>query len=95
MLPFLITQAIEVVAAGHSYEFLDRHLTRNNHQDSHICFSKLDLCDISLPEIAVCLENDRRCTFFSGTNSERSGLYYSRVEQVSQHIKNLVQNRVG
>ena len=91
----LTVQTIEVVAAGHSYEFLDRHLTRNNHQDSHICFSKLDLCDISLPEISVCLENDRRCTFFSGTNLERSGLYYSRVEQVSQHIKNLVQNRVG
>jgi len=91
----LNTQAIEVVAAGHSYEFLDRHLTRNNDQNGHICFSKLDLCDISLPEISVCLENDRRCTFFSGTNLEHSGLYYSRVEQVSQHIKNLVQNKVG
>ena len=91
----LNTEAIEVIASGHSYEFLDRHLTRNNNRDSHICFSKLDLCDISLPEISVCLENDRRCTYFSASNLERSGLYYSRVEQVSRHIKNLIQHRIG
>ena len=86
---------INVVEVGKSYDFLVKNIREAKLENEYLVISKLDLCDIGLPEICALIELGHKCLFFSGTPSLKDGLYYSRVEQIAAHIGALVNRKKG
>ena len=55
---------IQTIPVGSSSEFLLKTIDRNLYKDHFIAFTKLDICDISVPEISALIEMNLKCLFF-------------------------------
>ena len=77
---------LNTVAVGSSYEFLMKSIDPDLHQNQFIAFTKLDLCDISIPEISAILELDLKCLFFSGIDQVDDGLYFAKLAQIESFL---------
>ena len=77
---------VNTVAVGSSYEFLMKSIDPDLHQNQFIAFTKLDLCDISVPEISAILELDLKCLFFSGIDQVDDGLYFAKLAQIESFL---------
>ena len=77
---------LNTVAVGSSYEFLMKSIDPDLHQNQFVAFTKLDLCDISVPEISAILELDLKCLFFSGMDQVDDGLYFAKISQIEAFL---------
>tara|TARA_B100001057_G_scaffold386463_1_gene393408 strand:+ start:7009 stop:8043 length:1035 start_codon:yes stop_codon:yes gene_type:complete len=77
---------VNTVAVGSSYEFLMKSIDPDLHQNQFVAFTKLDLCDISVPEISAILELDLKCLFFSGIDQVDDGLYFAKISQIEAFL---------
>ena len=64
-------------------------------ENEYLALTKLDLCDLSIAEIAAYIELNHKCMFFSGVPSSTEGLYFAKVGQTVDHIVQTIENRVG
>ena len=71
-----------------------RHAQRIN-GFTGLALTKLDLCDLSIAEIAAYIELNHKCMFFSGVPSSKEGLYFAKVGQTVDHIVQTIENRMG
>ena len=55
-------------------------------ENEYLAITKLDLCDLSIQEIAAFVELNQKCMFFSGIPSSDEGLYFAKVGQTVDHI---------
>ena len=85
---------IETIATGNSYEKLTKNFNSKGFKNEYIAFTKLDLCDISIPEIAAVLEVSKKCMFFSGIDKINDGLYFAKVDQIKAHLLNKLNKEV-
>jgi hypothetical protein len=79
---------IRTVEVGNSYERLLKELSHSTQTREYIAFTKLDICDISMPEISALLEMSKKCMFLSGIDKVEDGLYYAKLDQIETHIQN-------
>ena len=79
---------------GNSFEKLTKNFKSKGFKNEYIAFTKLDLCDISIPEIAAVLEVSKKCMFFSGIDKINDGLYFAKVDQIKAHLLNKLNKEV-
>ncbi len=79
---------IRTVEVGNSYERLLKEFSHSTQTREYIAFTKLDICDISMPEISALLEMSKKCMFLSGIDKVEDGLYYAKLDQIETHIQN-------
>jgi len=91
--PSLVFSVINVIEVGRSYDFLLKNIRTPNLENEYSVISKLDACDITLPEVSALIELGHKCSFFSGIVKSDEGLYYSRVDQVAAHLTALVEKQ--
>ena len=91
--PSLVFSVINVIEVGRSYDFLLKNIRTPNLENEYSVISKLDACDITLPEVSALIELGHKCSFFSGIVQSDEGLYYSRVDQVAAHLTALVEKQ--
>ena len=91
--PSLAFSVINVIEVGRSYDFLLKNIRTPNLENEYSVISKLDACDITLPEVSALIELGHKCSFFSGIVQSDEGLYYSRVDQVAAHLTALVEKQ--
>jgi len=77
---------INLVPVGNSYEYLMSNILPKSYENEYLAITKLDLCDLSIQEIAAFVELDQKCMFFSGIPSSDEGLYFAKVGQTVDHI---------
>ena len=77
---------INLVPVGNSYEYLMSNILPKSYENEYLAVTKLDVCDLSIPEIAAFVELDHKCMFFSGVPSSDEGLYFAKVGQTVDHI---------
>ena len=71
---------------GNSYEYLMSNISPKSYENEYLAVTKLDVCDLSIQEIAAFVELDQKCMFFSGVPSSDEGLYFAKVGQTVDHI---------
>ena len=86
---------INLVPVGNSYEYLMKNMSERRLENEYLALTKLDLCDLSIAEIAAYIELNHKCMFFSGVPSSTEGLYFAKVGQTVDHIVQTIENRVG
>ena len=77
---------INLVPVGNSYEYLMSNILPKSYENEYLAVTKLDVCDLSIQEIAAFVELDQKCMFFSGVPSPDEGLYFAKVGQTVDHI---------
>ncbi len=77
---------IHTVPVGSSYESLRKEYKINLSEKQYWAFTKLDLCDLSVGEMAAMIELDNKCMFFSGMDKVDDGAYYSKVDQIEAYL---------
>ena len=85
---------INLVPVGSSYEYLMKNVPERRLENEYLALTKLDLCDLSILEIAAFIELQHKCMFFSGVPSSDEGLYFAKVGQTADHIVQIIENRV-
>ena len=85
---------INLVPVGKSYEYLMKNVPQKRLENEYLALTKLDLCDLSILEIAAFVELNHKCMFFSGVPASDEGLYFAKVEQTVDHIVQIIENRV-
>ena len=58
----------------------------NLSEKQYWAFTKLDLYDLSVGEIAAMIELENKCMFFSGMDKVEEGAYYSKVDQIEAYL---------
>ena len=58
----------------------------NLSEKQYWAFTKLDLYDLSVGEIAAMIELENKCMFFSGMDKVEDGAYYSKVDQIEAYL---------
>ena len=91
--PSLVFSVINVIEVGRSYDFLLKNIRSPKLENEYSVISKLDACDITLPEVSALIELGHKCSFFSGIVQSDEGLYYSRIDQVAAHLTALVEKQ--
>ena len=91
--PSLVFSVVNVIEVGRSYDFLLKNIRTPKLENEYSVISKLDACDITLPEVSALIELGHKCSFFSGIVQSDEGLYYSRVDQVAAHLTALVEKQ--
>ena len=91
--PSLVFSVINVIEVGRSYDFLLKNIRTPNLENEYSVISKLDSCDITLPEVSALIELGHKCSFFSGIVQSDEGLFYSRVDQVAAHLTAIVEKQ--
>lgn len=86
---------IRVIEVGRSYEFLMKVSKYQVLFQEYVAFSKLDVCDLSIPEISAMLETENQCMFLSGNDSSREGLFFAKVDQVASFLLNKFRDEHG
>ena len=86
---------INLVPVGNSYEYLMKNVPERRLENEYLALTKLDLCDLSILEIAAFVELHHKCMFFSGVPSSDEGLYFAKVGQTAEHILQTIENRIG
>ena len=77
---------IQTVPVGSSYESLKKEFKVTLSAKQYWAFTKLDLCDLSVGEIAAMIELENKCMFFSGMDKVDDGAYYSKVDQIEAYL---------
>jgi hypothetical protein len=77
---------IHTVPVGSSYERLKKEFKINLSEKQYWAFTKLDLYDLSVGEIAAMIELENKCMFFSGMDKVEDGAYYSKVDQIEAYL---------
>ena len=77
---------IHTVPVGSSYERLKKEFKINLSETQYWAFTKLDLYDLSVVEIAAMIELENKCMFFSGMDKVEDGAYYSKVDQIEAYL---------
>ena len=85
---------INLVPVGNSYEYLMSNILPKSYENEYLAVTKLDVCDLSIQEIAAFVELDQKCMFFSGVPSPDEGLYFAKVGQTVDHIVQQMSKRV-
>ena len=88
------TSIINLMPVGTSYEFLMKNMPQKRLENEYLALTKLDLCDLSILEIAAFVELNHKCMFFSGVPASVEGLYFAKVEQTVDHIVQIIENRM-
>lgn len=73
---------------GSSYERLRKELQFNSDYKQYLAFTKLDLFDVSIPEISAVIESKVKCMLLSGIAKVEEGLYFSKLAQIESYILN-------
>lgn len=84
--PDVKISVINTIAVGSSYELLIKSIERKVYQSQFVAFTKLDICDISVPEISALLEFELKCLFFSGIDQANDGLYFAKLAQIESFL---------
>lgn len=77
---------IHTVPVGSSYESLKKEFKVTLSAKQYWAFTKLDLCDLSVGEMAAMIELENKCMFFSGMDKVDDGAYYSKVDQIEAYL---------
>ena len=85
---------INVSHVGASHDFIVKNVRKPTIQSEFLILTKLDVCDLSIPEISAYIEIAAECLFFSGHTGQDDGLYPARIDQISTHIHDLVEHRM-
>ena len=85
---------LNLIPVGNSYEYLIKNLPQRRLENEYLALTKLDLCDLSILEIAAFVELNHKCMFFSGVPSSEEGLYFAKVGQTVDHIVQTIENRM-
>ena len=85
---------MNLVPVGNSYEYLIKNMPQRRLENEYLALTKLDLCDLSILEIAAFVELNHKCMFFSGVASSEEGLYFAKVGQTVDHIVQTIENRM-
>ena len=85
---------LNLVPVGNSYEYLIKNMPQRRLENEYLALTKLDLCDLSILEIAAFVELNLKCMFFSGVPSSEEGLYFAKVGQTVDHIVQTIENRM-
>ena len=85
---------LNLIPVGNSYEYLVKNLPQRRLENEYLALTKLDLCDLSILEIAAFVELNHKCMFFSGVPSSEEGLYFAKVGQTVDHIVQTIENRM-
>ena len=85
---------INLMPVGNSYEYLVKNMPQKQLENEYLALTKLDLCDLSILEIAAFVELNHKCMFFSGVPSSDEGLYFAKVGQTVDHIVQIIENRM-
>ena len=85
---------INLMPVGNSYEYLMKNMPQKRIENEYLALTKLDLCDLSILEIAAFVELNHKCMFFSGVPSSDEGLYFAKVGQTVDHIVQTIENRM-
>ena len=86
---------LNLVPVGNSYEYLIKNMPQRRLENEYLALTKLDLCDLSILEIAAFVELKHKCMFFSGVPSSEDGLYFAKVGQTVDHIVQTIESRMG
>jgi len=86
---------VNLIPVGNSYEYLIKNMPKRQLENEYLALTKLDLCDLSILEIAAFVELNHKCMFFSGVPSSEEGLYFAKVGQTAEHIVQTIENRMG
>ncbi len=84
--PEVKISVINTIAVGSSYDLLIKSIQPKVHQSQFVAFTKLDICDISVPEISAILEFELKCLFFSGIDQANDGLYFAKLAQIESFL---------
>ena len=85
---------LNLIPVGNSYEYLIKNMPQRRLENEYLALTKLDLCDLSILEIAAFVELNHKCMFFSGVPSSEEGLYFAKVGQTVDHIVQTIENRM-
>lgn len=85
---------INLMPVGNSYEYLMKNTPQKRLENEYLALTKLDLCDLSILEIAAFVELNHKCMFFSGVPSSDEGLYFAKVGQTVDHIVQTIESRM-
>ena len=86
---------LNLMPVGNSYEYLMKNMPHRRLENEYLALTKLDLCDLSILEIAAFIELEHKCMFFSGVSSPEEGLYFAKVGQTADHIIQTIESRMG
>ena len=86
---------LNLMPVGNSYEYLMKNMPQRRLENEYLALTKLDLCDLSILEIAAFIELEHKCMFFSGVPSPKEGLYFAKVGQTADHITQTIESRIG
>ena len=86
---------LNLMPVGKSYEYLIKNMPPRRLENEYLALTKLDLCDLSILEIAAFIELEHKCMFFSGVSSPKEGLYFAKVGQTADHIVQTIESRMG
>lgn len=95
MRPDLKISIIHTVEVGASYETTMKSNNYKSAQKQYIAFTKLDLCDISVPEISAMLELSKKCMFFSGIDRVTDGAYFAKLDQIEAYLLKKLKEEIG
>ena len=95
MRPDLKISVIRTVEVGDSYEIMIKSGHFTSSQKQYIAFTKLDLCDISVPEISAMLELSKKCMFFSGIDRVADGAYFAKLDQIESYLFKKLKEEIG
>ena len=84
---------VNVSNVGASHDFIIKNVRKPTIQSEFLILTKLDVCDLSIPEISAYIEIGAECLFFAGHTGQDNGLYPARIDQISTHIHDLVKHR--
>ena len=72
-----------------------KNMPKKRFENEYLALTKLDLCDLSIVEIAAFVELNHKCMFFSGVRSSEEGLYFAKVGETADHIVQTMESRMG
>ena len=75
-----------------SQQYLIKNMPHRRLENEYLALTKLDLCDLSILEIAAFIELEHKCMFFSGIETETDGLFFAQVDKVKSHLIQTIEN---
>ena len=84
--PEAIVSVITTIQVGASYEMIIKTRGLNLSERQYFAFTKLDICDLSVPEISAISEFPSKCMFFSGIDKVTDGAYFAKLDQVESYL---------
>ena len=86
---------VHTIPVGKSFEFLKKQHKFSTIPNYYIAFTKLDICDLSVPEISAVVELPSKCMFFSGIEKAEDGAYFAKLDQIEAYLLKKIREDVG